>query len=137
MSTQTIKTSFNPANELAVPNITVVTAATNTAANAEPVITTGARNVLASLSALVILVVSAWAASSDGAAGILQASVWAAALVFFALAIENNEEEFGELVTIGVALAVLGMISITIASEIAVVAAAIVAAWVHAKVIRI
>ena len=136
MSTQTIKTSFNPAGKLAVPNITVVSAARTPAANAEPVITPGARSVLATLPALIILVASAWAAGTDGAAGILQASVWASALVFFALAIEHTGEGFDELLTIGGVLTVLGVISTNLA-EIAVVAAAIIAAWVYATIIRL
>lgn len=136
MSTQTIKSSFQQAGELAVPKISVVMDTQVLAANSQPVRSLGAPSFLATVPAFAILVASGWAVGTEGAAGILQAVIWASGFLFLAFAIGSNETGFGRLLFSGVALLLVALLSATIAIEFAVVGAAMLAAWISTAIIR-
>lgn len=136
MSTQTIKTSFQQAGGLTAPKISVVMDSQVRAANAQPVRITGTRSFLATVPAFAILVASGWAVGNEGAAGILQALLWASGFLLLVFAIGSHETGFGELLFSGLALLLVALISATIAIEFAVVGAAMLAAWISTAIIR-
>lgn len=136
MSAQTIKTSTNRASQLEVPRITVVMDGHDSAANSQALQRRSARSILATLPALAILVASAWAIGSESAVGFLQAALLATGLVFLVLAVGNTEGGFGALFFTGASVMLLVLLSTAIAAELAMVSAAIVAAWVSAAIIR-
>jgi hypothetical protein len=96
-----------------------------------------ARALLAVAPALAILVGSAWLVNLPDAAIYLQATLGAGGFVFLALAVEaeNPQAALLQLAT-GIALPVLAWLSSREAVEIAIVAAALVAAWVAAGIFR-
>ena len=97
----------------------------------------GARLLLAATPAFAILVGSAWAVATGSNNGILQAVIWASGFIFFALAIEAVESDYAALLfASGAALPVLALLSAFVATEFALLAAAIIAAWVVTVILR-
>jgi hypothetical protein len=93
------------------------------------------RILLALVPALAILVGSAWLVNQPHAVLYLQATLGAGGLVFLALAVEADTPQAALLqLATGIALPVLAWLSSREAVEVAVVAAALVAAWVTAAV---
>ncbi len=91
------------------------------------------RLLLAALPALTIVLGTAWIVSTFAAPGVLHAVLWAAGFVFLALAMESSKANAGALLATGLALPLLAILSSWVASEFAIIAAALIAAWVGAK----
>jgi hypothetical protein len=93
------------------------------------------RALLALAPALAILVGSAWLVDLPDAAVYLQALFGAGGFVFLALAVDSETPQTALLqLATGIALPVLAWLSSREATEIALVAAALVAAWITAAV---
>ena len=86
--------------------------------------------------ALAIIIGSTWAISTPNVEPFLQASLWAAGFIFLALAIDSEKLTIGPLVSTGMALPVLALLSSRVAAEFAMVAAALVATWVAVSILR-
>lgn len=95
------------------------------------------RILLAAVSALVILVGTAWLVTLPQHVLYLQAAIWAGGLVFVALAVESDSPLAATLqLATGIALPVLAWLSSRMAVELAIVAAALVAAWAVAAILK-
>lgn len=96
-----------------------------------------ARTLVALVPALALVVGSAWLVTLPDLVPYLQAATWAVGLVFLALAVESERGDTALLMSFtGVALPVLAFLSSRVATELAIVAATLVAAWVVAAVVR-
>ena len=91
---------------------------------------------LALVPALAIVVAAAWLITVPDLVVYLQATLWASGFVFLGLAIDSEKFVAGLSLASGVALPVLAVLSSRVAVEIAIVAAALVAAWVAAAIWR-
>jgi hypothetical protein len=94
------------------------------------------RLLLAALPALALVVGSAWFVSAFEQPYVLQAAVWAAGFVFLALAMESRKPNVGALLATGLTLPALALLSARFAPEFAVLAVALVAAWIVAIVLK-
>lgn len=79
--------------------------------------------------AVISLLVATWAAITPSVDQFLSASLWAAAFVFFALAMEVGLRKVIPYVATGLVLPVLAVMGTEIAAEFSVLASAIVAGW--------
>jgi len=86
--------------------------------------------------ALAIVIGAAWAITAPGLEPFLQASLWASGFIFLALAVDSEKPAIGSLLTTGITLPILALLSSRVASEFAIVAAAIVAAWIATSILR-
>ena len=91
---------------------------------------------LAALPLVVMVVGAAWAVGMFANPYILQAVIWAAGFVFLALAVESRKPSVIALLATGLALPVLAILSARVAPEFAVLAAALVAEWIAAAILR-
>jgi hypothetical protein len=97
----------------------------------------GARAFLALVPALAVVVGTAWLVTVPDWVMYLQATTWAAGFVFLGLALESERAETALFLSAtGVALPVLAYLSSTLAVELAIVAATLVAAWIAAALLR-
>jgi hypothetical protein len=95
------------------------------------------RAVLALVPASAILVGAAWMVSLPDLVLYLQATTWAAGFIFVGLAIESESAEASILsLATGIALPVLAALSARFAPEFLLIAAALVAAWTAAAILR-
>jgi len=95
------------------------------------------RLALAALLALGLVVAAAWLVMQPGLLPYLQALTWAGGFVFLALAVEADTPQSSLLrLATGLALPLLAWMSSRVAPELAIVAAALVAAWIVAAVLR-
>lgn len=95
------------------------------------------RAFLALVPALAIIVGAAWLVTQPNLVIYLQALTWAAGFIFLGLAIESESaERFILNAATGVALPLLALLSSSIALELIIVAAALVAAWVAAAILQ-
>lgn len=96
-----------------------------------------ARVALALAAGAAVLIGAAWLATQTDLAVYLQALTWAGGFVFLALAVEAESPRVALLqLATGLALPVLAWLSSRVAPELAIVAAALAAAWVLAAVLR-
>lgn len=86
--------------------------------------------------ALAIIVGAAWAITVPSLELFLQATIWTSSFVFFGLALDSQKATIGLALASGVALLSLAWLSSSVASEFIIVAAALVAAWVAAAILR-
>ena len=86
--------------------------------------------------ALALVVASAWLVSMPDLVVYLQATLWASGFVFLGLAIDTEPPANGLSLLSGIALPVLAVLSSRVAVELAIVATALVAAWVAAAIWR-
>lgn len=94
-----------------------------------------ARALLALVAAAAVVVAAAWLVTLPEYAPYLQAAIWAGGFVFAALAVESDSPLTAILLlTTGIAMPALAWLSSRLAVELAIVAAALVAAWVAALV---
>jgi hypothetical protein len=92
---------------------------------------------LALVPAAAILVGAAWMVSLPELVLYLQAMTWAAGFVFVGLAIESESAEASILsLATGIVLPVLAALSARLAPELLLVAAALIAAWIAAAILR-
>jgi hypothetical protein len=91
---------------------------------------------LALVPALAIVVGAAWLVTVPDLVIYLQATLWASGFVFMGLAIDIDKPENSLSLATGIALPVLAVLSSRLAVEIAIVAAALVAAWLAAAIWR-
>jgi hypothetical protein len=99
--------------------------------------TLATRAAIALIPALTIVVAAALAVATPDMAVYLQATLWACGFVFIALAMESDSPAgAGINLAIGIALPVLTWLSARLASELAVAAAALVAAWLAVAIFR-
>lgn len=95
------------------------------------------RAAIALIPALSVVVVAALTVASPDLAVYLQATLWAGGFVFIVLAVESDSPASAIVnLAIGVALPVLAWLSARLALELAVVGAALVAAWLAAAIFR-
>jgi len=95
-----------------------------------------ARAFIAIVPALAIVVGAAWLVMQPDLVIYLQAALWTSGLVFLGLAIDSQKPTIFAGLATGIALPVLAWLSSTVAMELAIVAAAIVAVWVAAAIFR-
>ena len=95
------------------------------------------RAAAALIPALAIVVAAALAVTTPGMAVYLQATLWTGGFLFIALGMESDSP-LGAIVNfgIGIALPVLSLLSAQVTAELAVVAAALVAAWTAVAIFR-
>ncbi len=86
--------------------------------------------------ALAIVIGAAWAITVPSLEQFLQASLWASGFIFLALAVDSEKPAIGSLLTTGIALPILALLSSRVASEFVIVAAVVVAAWVAVAILR-
>lgn len=92
---------------------------------------------VAAIPALALLVSAAWAITVPAVEIIFQATIWALGFIFLALAVEaDRNESFGWALTTGLLLPLLAVLSSRVASEFLVIAAAVLATWLAAIIIR-
>ena len=91
---------------------------------------------LALVPALAVVVAAAWLVTAPGMVVYLQANLWASGFVFLGLAIDSEKPAPSLSLATGIALPILAVLSSRVAVEIAIVAAALVAAWVAAAIWR-
>ena len=91
---------------------------------------------LALVPALAVVVAAAWLVTAPGLVVYLQATLWASGFVFMGLAIDSEKPAPGLSLATGIALPILAVLSSRVAVEIAIVAAALVAAWVATAIWR-
>jgi hypothetical protein len=108
----------------------------NPAVSLNSLLCQAARVFVAFVPALAIVVLAAWAITVPSMAQLTQASMWATGFIFLALAIESRKPTIGLLLSTGVALPVLALLSSHVAVEFAVIAAALVALWVGSFILR-
>jgi hypothetical protein len=95
------------------------------------------RAFVALVPALAIVVGAAWLVTLPNAVLYLQVLTWVSGFVFLGLAIESESAELSILnLATGIALPVLALFSARFAIELTLVAAALVAAWVAAAILR-
>ena len=95
------------------------------------------RAFLALVPALAIIVGAAWLVTLPDYLLSLQALIWASGFVFLGLALESESVETSILsLATGIALPVLAWLSSTVALELLIVAAALIAAWTAAGILR-
>ena len=95
------------------------------------------RTLIALVPALALVVSSAWLVTVTGLAPFLQAAIWAAGFAFLGLAVESERSDTALLMLMtGVALPVLAFLSSRVATELAIVAATLVAAWTMVALLR-
>jgi hypothetical protein len=101
------------------------------------VLSLASRALLAAVVALAIVVGAAWLITLPEFAVYLQAALWAGGFVFVALAVESDSPLAAILqLATGTALPLLAWLSSREAVELAIVAAALVAAWVATAIFR-
>lgn len=128
MKTQTIESFQN--------DFTVNTAVADWVRTLNRVLCLAAKGFTALVPALAIVVGAVWAITVPSLEQYLQASLWASGFVFLALAIDSAKPTVAKTLATGIALPVLALLSTSVASEFAIVAAVIVAAWVAASILR-
>jgi apolipoprotein N-acyltransferase len=95
------------------------------------------RVALASMPALAIVALAALAIANPGTAVVLQAALWAGGFLYLALAVESDRSGGAALnLGLGVAVQTLAWLSVEVAPELAVAAAALVAARMAAAIFR-
>jgi hypothetical protein len=95
------------------------------------------RAALALVPALALLGAASWAAGDPGTQLYLQVVLWASGFVFFALAVEAERPGIaGVKLGIGITVQLLTWLSARLAPELALVAAAVVAAWATVALFR-
>jgi hypothetical protein len=96
-----------------------------------------ARGLSATVAALALVVGAAWMVNQPEVVMYLQALTWAGGFVFLALAVEADSPRAALLhLATGITLPILAWLSSREAAELSIVAAALVAAWVFAAILR-
>jgi hypothetical protein len=101
-----------------------------------PALALGARLFLAGVPAVAILVAAAWLAASPQTIIYLQATLWATGFVFLGLALDSGKASLAASLVTAAALPALAILSANVAAELAIVAAALLAAWVAFAIFR-
>ena len=92
---------------------------------------------VATIAALTIVIGASWGVTVPGLDQFLQASIWAAGFIFLALAIESERDTIGlYLAASGIALPALAVTGSSLASEFTIIAAALIATWAAAAILR-
>jgi hypothetical protein len=86
--------------------------------------------------ALAIVVGAAWLVTVPDLVVYLQAALWTSGFVFMGLALDVDKRGSGLSLLTGIALPVLTLLSSRVAVEIAIIATALVAAWIAAAIWR-
>ena len=94
----------------------------------------GRRLLLASVPALAIIVGSAWVVSNFAIINVMQAALSASGFIFLALALDARSGKSIALALTGICLPLLALLSFHVLPEFAIVAAAIIAAWMAALI---
>jgi len=97
---------------------------------------TATKAFLALVPALAVVVGSAWLVTVPDLVIYLQATLWASGFVFMGLSIDAEKPANALSLLTGIALPVLAVLSSRVAVEIAIIATALVAAWVAAAIWR-
>ncbi len=92
------------------------------------------RVILALAPALALIVGAAWLVTMPDLVVYLQAALWTSGFLFFGLALDSEKATIGLSLATGFALPLLAVWSDKVAIEIAIVAVALVAAWIAAAI---
>jgi hypothetical protein len=92
------------------------------------------RVILALAPALALIVGAAWLITMPDLVVYLQAALWTSGFLFFGLALDSEKAAIGLCLATGFALPLLAVWSDKVAIEIALVAVALVAAWIAAAI---
>lgn len=95
-----------------------------------------AKSFMAIVPALAIVVGSAWLITMPDLVVYLQATLWASGFLFLGLALDSESPVNILHLATGIALPILAMMSSYVAVELAIVAAALVGAWVAVGIFR-
>lgn len=112
----------------------------NTAANVNPVghvnsaLRLASNAFIALVPAVLIVVGAAWLITVPSLVVYLQATLWTSGIVFLGLALDSQKSTIALSIATGLALPALAVLSSKLAIEFAVVAAALIAAWVAAAI---
>ena len=136
MNTRTLNTSYEWPTNLNGSKAAVHVEAWTTPAPLKNAAAISSRLLLAAIPALSILVASAWAIDTFASSVVLQAAIWATGFIFLALAVDTTRPNLAGLLLTGLSLPVLAMLSSRVAVEFAIIAAALVAGWVAAAIIK-
>ena len=108
----------------------------DSAAKLNNILHLAARVFVALVPALAIVVGAAWALTDPSLELFLHVSIWTSGLVFLGLALESNGVAVWLSLATGIILPILAQLSARETNEFAIVAAAIIAAWVVAAILR-
>jgi hypothetical protein len=92
------------------------------------------RGILALTPALTLIIGAVWLITIPQMVVFLQAALWTSGILFFGLALDSQKATIGLSLATGFALPLLALLSSTVAVEFAIVAVALVAAWVTAAI---
>jgi len=95
-----------------------------------------AKGFVALVPALAIVVGAAWAITDPGLELFLQATLWTSGFIFLALALESDGAVVWLSLATAIVLPALTLLGDRVASEFTIIAAALVAAWVAAAILR-
>ena len=112
------------------------TAASTTASHLNHVLCLATKAFMALVPALAIVIGSAWLITTPDLMVYLQATLWTSGFVFLGLAIDSEKPVILASLATGIALPALAYLSSTVAAELAIVAAALVAGWVAVAILR-
>ena len=108
----------------------------NSASKLNRILHLAAKVFVALVPALAIVVGAAWALTDPSLELFLHVTIWTSGLVFLGLALESNGAGVWLSLATGIILPILAQLSAHETNEFAIVAAAIIAAWVAAAILR-
>ena len=107
-----------------------------TASKLNRILHLAAKGFVALVPALAIVVGAAWVITDPSLELFLQATIWTSGFVFLGLALESDGATAGLALATGLMLPILALLSESVAGEFTIVAAALVAAWIAAAILR-
>ena len=108
----------------------------DSASKLNSILSMATRVFVALVPALAIVVGAAWALTDPSLELFLHVAIWTSGLVFLGLALESNGAAVWLSLATGIILPILAQLSARETNEFAIVAAAIIAAWVAAAILR-
>ena len=107
-----------------------------TASKLNRILHLAAKGFVALVPALAIVVGAAWVITDPSLELFLQATIWTSGFVFLGLALESEGATAGLALATGLMLPILALLSESVAGEFTIVAAALIAAWIAAAILR-
>jgi len=128
MKTHSIEWTHNTTN----PNVAIL----DSASKLNRILHLAAKGFVALVPALAIVVGAAWVITDPSLELFLQATIWTSGFVFLGLALESEGATAGLALATGLMLPILALLSESVAGEFTIVAAALIAAWIAAAILR-
>ena len=128
MKTHSIEWTHSTTN----PNVAIL----DSASKLNRILHLAAKGFVALVPALAIVVGAAWVITDPSLELFLQATIWTSGFVFLGLALESEGATAGLALATGLMLPILALLSESVAGEFTIVAAALIAAWIAAAILR-